>query len=151
MYRMPATVCVCVTLIKSLFKFILGVWGIAGTGLAMQMHAVFWVLHTFTHSFTLSYFNIIWAIPDIFEAISTGWVSKSMSLSQEIHCTYFNKLSHIPSHTHNFHAFGIFEPVFEPSSMLGIKLHIHELINSLMALAIGLQKGQKGQKSQRPP
>ena len=71
-------------------------------------------------------FNTIWTISAIFGQISICWVSNSMYSSLEIHWWYFHAISCILGY------FSLFGPNF---NMLGIKMHVLELRNSLVILS----------------
>ena len=95
----------------------------------------------------LAQFHAILAISAIFWPISTCWVSKCMYLSWEIQWWYFHTLSRTPScnfmqfshnftqFSHNFTQVWLFQAFLANINMLGIKMHVLELKNSMVILS----------------
>ena len=84
----------------------------------MQFHAIFTQFHT------------ILAISAIFWSISTCWESKCMYSSWEIQWWYFHAI--FTQFSRNFSYFSQFWANF---NMLGIKMHVLELSNSIVILS----------------
>ena len=114
-------------------KFVMGVWGIAGTGSARVCSIPSFT--QFSHNFAQ-----FWLFQPFLGQFQHIWYQNAWTRAEKFHgdtVTHFHALPHTISC--NFHAishnFGYFSHFWANFNMLGIKMHVLELRNSLVILS----------------